>query len=345
MLQKVAKNSPKFAKKFHCEKCDYTCFKKSDYEKHLESKKHNATKCYIDATENSLQCLCGKKYKHHSSFYRHKKKCKIWIENLENKIEISENLQKISENLENSKNSEILKHSENIEKTEYIENSENSENIEKTENLKNKDSIDFKELLIQSMEVIKKKDEQLDKLIPLISESKIINNTTNNTNNNTTNNNQFNINVFLNDTCKDALNLMDFVDSLKLQLKDLETTGKLGYVEGVSQIFRDGLNSLELTKRPIHCIKNDESIYVKENDIWDKELEDKSIIKKAIENVGKNNFKQIPNWVDENPDCVDSGTNKNLQYMKIIENSITNNQHDVEKIIENIKNEVIIKNE
>jgi len=194
------------------------------------------------------------------------------------------------------------------------------------------------------MEVIRKKDEQLDKLIPLISESKIINNTTNNTNNNTTNNNQFNINVFLNDTCKDALNLMDFVDSLKLQLKDLETTGKLGYVEGVSQIFRDGLNSLELTKRPIHCIKNDESIYVKENDIWDKELEDKSIIKKAIENVGKNNFKQIPNWVDENPDCIDSGTNKNHEYMQIIENSITNNQNDVEKIIENIKNEVIIKN-
>merc|ERR1711965_699239 len=96
------------------------------------------------------------------------------------------------------------------------------------------------------------------------------------------NNNKFNINVFLNDKCKDALNLMDFVDSLKLQLEDLETTGKLGYIEGISQIFRNGLNSLELTKSPIHCVQNDENIYVKENDIWDKETDDKNI-KKAIE--------------------------------------------------------------
>lgn len=157
------------------------------------------------------------------------------------------------------------------------------------------------------------------------------------------NNNQLNINVFLNDNCKDALNLTDFVNSLQLKLKDLEITGKLGYAEGVSQIFKNGLNSLELTKRPIHCTKNNENIYVKENNIWDKEKHDNPYIKKAIEDIGKNNFKQIPNWVDENPQCKNNGTKKNSQYIQILENSIVNNEQDLDKIIENIKNEVIIQ--
>ena len=317
------KNTTKILKNSHsnyfCEKCDYSCSRLSDFKKHLESKKHNTTNTTKIQQKIRHTCLCGKSYSHRASLYNHKKKCNFINE-------------KFSENLEN-----FGKFPENLENLENLENIEKSENFDNSRKNDNNENVNYKELLIQSMELIKKKDEQLDKLIPLVSENKIINNTTNN-------NNQFNINVFLNDKCKDALNLMDFVDSLKLQLEDLETTGKLGYVEGISQIFRNGLNSLELTKRPIHCVQNDENIYVKENDIWDKETDDKNI-KKAIEHVGKNNFKQLPNWVDENPECIDNGTFKNSEYMQIIENSITKNENDVDKIIENIKSEVIIKNE
>lgn len=303
---KIRKNSQP---KHYCEKCDYSCSRLNDFKKHLESKKHITTNTTEIQPKIRHTCLCGKSYSHRGSLFNHKKNCKF-----EN-----ENFGKISENLEN------------------LENSENLEKFENFEKEKNHENIDYKDLFIKSMKVIKKKDEQLDRLIPLMEKPR----TLNTTNNNTTNN-QFNINVFLNDKCKDALNLMDFVDSLKLQLKDLETTGKLGYVEGITQIFRNGLNSLELTKRPIHCIHNDESIYVKENDIWDKENEDGNNIKKAIECVGKNNFKQIQDWVDENPDCVDSGKDKSSEYIQIVENSVNKNDSDIKKIINNIKEEVKI---
>ena len=218
-------------------------------------------------------------------------------------------------------------------KKENLENLK-EDNLENAKKIENDDNVDYKELFLKAME---KNDELVSKIVEMAP------NIGNNNNNNI--NNKFNINVFLNDKCKDALNLMDFVDSLKLQLQDLETTGRLGYAEGVSQIFRNGLSNIELTKRPIHCIEDDKNIYVKENNIWDKDQEDKSSIKKAIEHVGKNNFKQIQDWIDENPECTDTGTYKNTEYMKIVENSITKNENDVEKIIENIKNEVIIKND
>jgi len=218
-------------------------------------------------------------------------------------------------------------------KKENLENLK-EDNLEDATKIENDDNVDYKELFLKAME---KNDELVSKIVEMAP------NIGNNNNNNI--NNKFNINVFLNDKCKDALNLMDFVDSLKLQLQDLETTGRLGYAEGVSQIFRNGLSNIELTKRPIHCIEDDKNIYVKENNIWDKDQEDKSSIKRAIEHVGKNNFKQIQDWIDENPECTDTGTYKNTEYMKIVENSITKNENDVEKIIENIKNEVIIKND
>tara|TARA_Y100000816_G_C25994377_1_gene519442 strand:- start:48 stop:818 length:771 start_codon:yes stop_codon:yes gene_type:complete len=218
-------------------------------------------------------------------------------------------------------------------KKENLENLK-EDNLENAKKIENDDNVDYKELFLKAME---KNDELVSKIVEMAP------NIGNNNNNNI--NNKFNINVFLNDKCKDALNLMDFVDSLKLQLQDLETTGRLGYAEGVSQIFRNGLSNIELTKRPIHCIEDDKNIYVKENNIWDKDQEDKSSIKRAIEHVGKNNFKQIQDWIDENPECTDTGTYKNTEYMKIVENSITKNENDVEKIIENIKNEVIIKND
>jgi hypothetical protein len=321
------KKMPKNADIFVCKFCDFKCSKKSNYDKHLSTRKHKMmTNDDAKSEKNALpkfMCICGKKYKHRQGLYIHKKKC----------VFIKENLEKISENFENFENFE---NSENSENFENCEKSENSEKLENYENY-NDSSIDYKELFMKAMQ---KNDELVSQNSELV--SKIVEIAPNIGNNN---NNKFNINVFLNNNCKDALNLTDFVDSLQLKLKDLETTGKLGYVEGVSQIFKNGLSNLELTKRPIHCIKNDENIYVKDNDIWDKEHYGKIKIKKAIEDIGKNNFKQISNWIDENPDCTSSGTHKNSEYMQIIENSIIKNEQDVDKVIENIKSEVIIKDD
>jgi hypothetical protein len=161
---------------------------------------------------------------------------------------------------------------------------------------------DLKELLI----------EQNNKIMELAKEKSL-------TINNTTNNNQsFNMNFFLNEQCKDALDIMDFVNSLQLSLSDLENTGKVGYVKGISDIFLRGLRELDVYKRPIHCsdLKR-EVLYVKDNDIWEKD-EDNKKVKKAIQHIGGRNFKQIKEWTDLHPDSKDVRTKKHEQYVGIL---------------------------
>jgi hypothetical protein len=170
----------------------------------------------------------------------------------------------------------------------------------------------------------------------------------NNITNNTTNNNQkFNMNFFLNEQCKGALDIMDFVSSLKVQLSDLENTGNVGYVKGISNIFLRGLKELDVYKRPIHCsdLKR-EVMYVKDNDVWEKD-EDKKKIKKVIQNIAHKNFKQINDWVEENPESKDIQTKKHDQYMRIIckcTGGIDFEEDDVfyNKIISNVAKEVQI---
>jgi hypothetical protein len=138
------------------------------------------------------------------------------------------------------------------------------------------------------------------------------------TNNNNTLNNNFNLTVFLNETCKDAMNLTDFVDSLNLTLKDLENTGKLGYEEGISQIFINGLKQLDVNKRPIHCTDTKrERLYVRDQDAWEKDQE-KERVRKAIRKVANKNVNQITDWIKENPDAQDYHSKKNDEYLNMI---------------------------
>ena len=203
------------------------------------------------------------------------------------------------------------------------------ENIEE----KTEENIDYKEMFLEMVNQMKKKDEQLDKLIPLLGNNNMTN----------SNNSQFNINVFLNEDCKDALNIMDFVDSLKLQLKDLDNTGKLGFVEGTSKIFIEGLNKLEVTKRPIHCSDiKEETLYIKDNDTWEKENKNKDKMKKAIDKIADINMDQIPEWVKENPKFANDE-----EYLKVISNIMNvmdkgKQNKQKEKIINNVAKETLI---
>jgi predicted RNA-binding Zn-ribbon protein involved in translation (DUF1610 family) len=175
------------------------------------------------------------------------------------------------------------------------------------------------------------------------------NNLTNiNSHNVNSNNKTFNLQFFLNEQCKDALNISDFVDSIKLQLTDLETTGRLGYVEGVSKILIKNLNELDAHKRPIHCsdLKR-EVLYIKDDDKWSKEDDEKHLIKKAIKDVANKNIRQIPEWTNQNPDCKQSDSKKNDQYLNIVMNSMsggTNEEqsNNIEKIVKNISKSVFI---
>ena len=173
--------------------------------------------------------------------------------------------------------------------------------------------------------------------------------TNNNTVNNTTNNtNNFNLNVFLNETCKDALNLTDFVSSLVVKLKDLEETAKIGYTEGVSRIFINGLNELEVNMRPIHCSDaKRETLYIKNNDEWTKEDPDKSNITKAVKKVSNKNIQQIFEWQKKYPEYKDIESKQNDRYQEMLFDVMGGSTDEeqsknLEKIIRNITKEVII---
>jgi len=193
------------------------------------------------------------------------------------------------------------------------------------------------------LELIKQNQEFQKQILELVKE-KGFGNITNNTNsNNKTTNNRFNINMFLNEKCKDAMNIMEFVDSLKLTLQDLEKTAELGYVKGITNIIVNGLNELDIYKRPIHCsdVKR-ETLYVKDNNIWEKENEEKKKLTRAIKHISIKNAKQVGEWTKENKGYNDSSCKKSDKYLKIISEANGGEPEEINKIISNVSSKVTI---
>lgn len=197
-------------------------------------------------------------------------------------------------------------------------------------------------------DVVKQNQELQKQVLELSKEKSIITNSNNNT---TNNNNKFNLNFFLNEQCKDAMNIMDFVKSLTLQLSDLERVGKVGYAEGISKVFVNGLKDLDVFKRPIHCsdLKR-EILYVKDKGIWEKENEENTKIKLAIKHIAHKNVQQISDWQQENPLYTDPESTVNEEYMKIVNHSMggfteKEDETNYNKIIKNVAKEVVIQKE
>ena len=172
-------------------------------------------------------------------------------------------------------------------------------------------------------ELVKQNKELQDLLRDELKQAKNVNSHNTNTNTNSNNNNSFNLNFFLNEQCKDAVNLVDFVESLKVGIKDLERTGKLGYVDGISSIFLDGLKEMDVYTRPIHCTDlKRETVYVKDQDKWEKEDDDKTKLKTAIKKVARKNLQQLSNWQKENPECMDTLSEASDQYIVLSQQSL-----------------------
>ena len=276
-------NLLKLCYRFNCKICQYKTDKKSSYESHKLSARHNKkTTNDVDSASASASdsaCAqlthkykcnnCEKPFNDRAGLWRHKKKCSVINDNA-----IDTDLNK----------NEII----------IMLIQQNKE---------------FKELLIEQNTQINKQ------MIELAKNSNCI---TNNNNINTTNNNQsFNMNIFLNEKCKDALNIGEFVNTLPLTLEDLENTGKVGYVKGITDIVVRGLKEMDVHKRPIHCsdLKR-EVIYVKDNDVWHKD-EDNVKVKKAIQNIGTRNYRQVKEWIEKYPEAKDISTKKHEQYVQI----------------------------
>ena len=199
-----------------------------------------------------------------------------------------------------------------------------------------KENAEFKQLIIDQ-----------NKQMAQISSTAVLNAGHNTINSN--NNKTFNLQVFLNETCKDAINLTDFVNQIQLSVSDLEETGKLGYAEGISKVFIKNLNDIDFTQRPIHCSDSKrEILYIKDDNQWNKEDENKSHLSKAIKQVANKNIKQLSEWQKLNPKYKDPESKQNDKYMKLVLNAMSGStpeeqKSNITKIIKNVTKEVIIE--
>jgi len=311
MTEKNAENADKFV----CQKCDFMCNKKSDWVRHISTRKHqigDKTVTMVTAKNAALECpKCNKIYKSRNGLWCHKQKCVVILDKTD---------------------------SDNVDSVKPI-------------NITSESKIDvlmLLDLLKQSQDFQKQMLDQQKQMMELASNNNTTNNNINYCPSNSNNTNSFNLNVFLNEKCKDAMNMTEFVDTIKMQLSDLENFAHVGYADGVSNIFIKGLNALGVHLRPIHCSDSKrEVLYIKNNDEWIKETEDKPLIQNAIKKVAFKNIKQINDWVKENPACKDPSTKKYDQYNKIVMNAMSGvteeEQHDnIEKIIRNVTKAVTI---
>jgi hypothetical protein len=296
---------------FCCEKCNFTTSRLSQYNAHLITAKHkrmtNDDNFFPDPSTH--ECMCGKKYIHRQGLYKHKKKCSQICENT-----IVENFTKVETNIENTpvKNTftpalfmEILKENKEIQNV----------------------------LIEQNKELQNKLLEHSKQIIELTSKQMIVNNNTNNTtntNSNNTQNNQFNIQFFLNDTCKDAVNIDQFIKDIQISISDLENVGNQGYVQGISDIIIKNMRTLGLTKRPMHCtdVKR-ETIYIKDADKWEKDADGKPKLKNAISRVAKKNLAKFQDWYNDHPEATVLDTKDYEMSHKLIRQSFGDGDLDV----------------
>jgi len=306
----IAKNAK--SNFFECEKCNYITQNRYDFKKHCQTLKHKQ-EIVIDDFSMEMEKTQTKKY-------------------------ICTNCNKTYKD-----NSGLWKHKK-------ICNEINEELISTTnaQNLSNQITPELiLSVLEQNKELTNLVVEQHKAIVELSKngQASIANN--NNNNNINSHNKTFNLQFFLNETCKDAMNITDFVDSLKLQLSDLENVGKVGFVEGISSIIVKNLKALDVHKRPVHCAdKKREVIYIKDEDKWQREDEDKNKMRKVIKRVAFKNQRLLTKYKEEHPGCNYSESKYSDQYSKIIIEAMggvgDNDAEKEDKIIQKIAKEVVI---
>lgn len=306
---------PIYDNKLSCDACGYFTDSQKDFKKHESTSKH--LKNVLHFVTNPVT---EKSPKFKINAY-----CKNCNEGFNNRVSL----------WRHSKNCSYVSCNEVDEKkdTQQIDKNVVMELIKQNKELQN--------VLIEQNNSIM---EQNNKLIEISKQNTLIQN---NTTNNTTNNNHFNLNFFLNEQCKNAIDINEFIDSLNLNIADLENTGKMGYVLGISRIFINKLKELDVYTRPLHCTDSKrETVYIKDQNAWEKE-NDKSKFKKIVNQIARKNLQQIPVWQAQNPNYKTLNTPENEEFMKISLSSLgsyneEDENKDVDKIIKNVLKEVVI---
>jgi uncharacterized protein YxeA len=164
-----------------------------------------------------------------------------------------------------------------------------------------------------------------------------------NSHNNNSNNKTFNLQFFLNEECKDAMNMSEFINSIEIKVSDLVNIGKLGYVEGMSNIIIKQLNDTDINKRPVHCSDaKRETLYVKEENKWEKDTQETKQMLTAVWGVNKKNYTLLANWKETHPDCMSSKSNQSDEYMKITSKVMDGDVENINKVIKKVAKQVLI---
>ena len=309
-ISQIPKNiSQNIAKKYVCKSCDYTTSNKTDFNKHNLTRKHIKND-KLDNSQNVSQNT-AKKYVCEFCNYITIKKTDF--------------------------NKHILtrKHTTNVNESNNYKNNLPSSTIVINEPTLAATNLITPELVV---DLLKDNKEMKQIIIDLVKNG--TNNTTNNINNTNCNNKSFNLNFFLNETCKDAMNINDFINSIKLTLTDLMRLGDLGYVEGITKVITSNLNALDINQRPLHCSdKKRETIYIKDEDKWEKDG-DKTKIIKAINTLSHNHVKLIPEYQQKYPDCQKADSKLSDPYNKMLIEAMggpgDNEKENKDKIVRNI---------
>lgn len=326
---------------YYCNACIICTPNLSDYNKHIQTKKHikktttntvssiyDSNECNVNLNISDIQfniandrnvkknfnkdqrCkYCGVCYSYSSGLSRHIKECK-------SRVTVEDNNTSSNATVENIK----------ITDMNSVINKLFEENAE------------FKKLIIDSM---KSNQDTTNKVLELCKSNPA--SVTNNIYNHQGDNNHFSINVFLNEKCKDAMNMTDFVNSIEVTNDDMEYVGERGYVEGISSIFIDNLKNTEINKRPIHCSDRKRHIlYVKESDKWERDEVNSDVLKKAVLVVEQKNIKKVNEWANEHPECYNSYNRANDIYLKLSKGATDGNEEKILTIVKNIAKETVI---
>lgn len=275
MVVNDSKLRVKKSKIYYCKICDYNANQKSNYDRHLTTKKHKNKKMIVNDSNlvksaDKWQCECGKSYKFDSGYYRHKKSC--CYKKQESKEELT--------------------------------------------------SLVFK-LIDENKEL----RSQISELIPKVG--------------NNNNNKQFNINVFLNEKCKDAISMKDFVENITITMRELDFTKENGNIKGITNIITNNLSKLSIYKRPLHCYdKQDKVLYIK-NKEWERD-DDYKQINAIIASVETRQIKQLSKWTQENPDYMQSEA-KQCEFIKIVNSTMASEPDTRDKIIKTLCEKVMLR--
>ena len=309
MSTEISPISPKI---YTCNYCNITCNKKSEWTRHISTRKHKFNENGEIINENGeiindfytqlYECNCGKTYKERSGLWRHKKLC-----------------------------------TNNLEKNEI-----DNENII----IQDASANEIKVLTSLVLELVKSNNDLQKQMIDVCKNIKPSSSITSTNSTINSHNKTFNLQFFLNEQCKDAMNIKDFVKSIKIEMSDLERIGKEGYVEGISRIILEKLKNTDIYKRPLHCSDaKRETMYIKENDVWNKDesLNNEKMIQ-FIKDVDNKNYDFLLKYAQEYPEVYQHDSKKNTPYLHMVLQS-TRDAERVNKVIKRIIKEVVINKE